>query len=237
MVDPLPLSPAESLLLLNLKYSSRQAVKVTLLALMAQKFLRFETRTFGKEKVQYLHVKARHLPNAPAHVASLMDTPNSGQPGGMELDDVVTRLHNKYGNWVNSFKTDLVLPALVVRGLLVEERFGLFRFGRRLRLTPAGEFERKRIDAAVQKAREIPDLLKTAPAQAAAVALRVGSAILLVDRLTFLYRELGEAMRKHRDNGAGDTYDLENMDMTAVGALEYCLKRFEDTFRSGGGVA
>ena len=49
--------------------------------------------------------------------------------------------------------------------------------------------------------------------------------------------KLSLAMRKHRDNGAGDTYDLEIMDMTAVGALEYCLKRFEDTFGSGGGVA
>ena len=56
----IPLSPAESLLLFNNGYSSRQALKVTFLELIARKILRVETRqeqrVFREEAVQYLCV-------------------------------------------------------------------------------------------------------------------------------------------------------------------------------------
>ena len=62
----IPLSPAESLLLFNNGYSSRQALKVTLLELIARKILRVETRqeqrVFRKEAVQYLRVLVHHVP-------------------------------------------------------------------------------------------------------------------------------------------------------------------------------
>src|SRR5439155_8264004 len=86
-----PLSPAESLLLFNNGYSSRQALKVTLLQLIAREILRVETRqeqrVFRKEAVQHLRVLVHHVPDAPAHVVSLLDTLkaaglSSGERGG-----------------------------------------------------------------------------------------------------------------------------------------------------------
>ena len=236
----IPLSPAESLLLFNNRYSSRQALKVTLLELIARKILRVETRqeqrVFREEAVQHLRVLVHHVPDAPAHVASLLDTLKAAQPGGgIALDAVTKLLRNRYGNKVDLFKDDLLLPALVARGLMAEQRFGFFRLGKRLQLTRAGEAEHKRIAAAAGKARQIVELLKTAPARAAVVALEAGQAILLLDRLSFELRDLGEAIRKHRETGAKPdpastelaTYDFELVDKTVVIALDECLKSFD----------
>ena len=239
-----PLSPAESLLLFNNRYSSRQALKealkVTLLELIARKILRVETRqeqrVFRKEAVQYLRLLVPHVPDAPAHVASLLDMLKAAQSvGSIALDAVTKLLLNRYGNKVDLFKDDLLLPALVARGLMAEQRFGLFWLGKRLQLTRAGEAEHKRIAAAVGKARQIVELLKTAPARAAAVALEVGQAILLLNRLSFELRDLGEAIRKHRETGAKPdpattelaTYDFELVDKTVVLALDECLRYFD----------
>jgi hypothetical protein len=236
----IPLSPAESLLLFNNGYSSRQALKVTFLELIAREILRIETRqeqrVFKKEAVQYLRLLVPHVPDAPAHVASLLDMLKAPQSiGGIALDAVTKLLLNRYGNKVDLFKDDLLLPALVARGLMAEQRFGLFWLGKRLQLTPAGDAEHKRIAAAVGKARQIVELLKTAPARAAAVALEVGQAILLLDRLSFELRDLGEAIRKHRGTGAKPdpastelaAYDFELLDKTVVLALDECLRRFD----------
>jgi hypothetical protein len=248
MSDAPPLSPAESLLLLDLTYSSRQAVRVTLLELVAQKVLRVDTQEepgiVQAKKVQHLRVLVPQVPNMPNHIASLMDTLNLGRRDGMDMDSVTKLLLNRYGSKVNIFKEDLVLPTLVARGLLAEQRFGLFWLGKRFAPTHAGEAERKRLNAAVEKAREIPELLKTAPAKAAAFALASGRAILLVDRLTFELRELGEAIRKHRDSGAKldfesselASYDLERVDKATVHALDYCLKAFDLDLWKGTGV-
>ena len=127
----IPLSPAESLLLFNNGYSSRQALKVTFLELIAREILRIETRqeqrVFRKEAVQHLRVLVHHVPDAPAHVVSLLDTLKAAQPdGGIALDTVTKLLLNRYGDKVNLFKDDLLLPALVARGLMAEQRFGLF---------------------------------------------------------------------------------------------------------------
>ena len=244
----IPLSPAESLLLFNSGYSSHQALKVTFLELIAREILRIETRqeqrAFRKEAVQYLHLLVPHVPDAPAHVASLLDTLKAAQPGGgIALDAVTKLLRNRYGNKVDLFKDDLLLPALVARGLMAEQRFGLFRLGKRLQLTRAGEAEHKRIAVAAGKARQIVELLKTAPARAAVVALEVGQAILLLDRLSFELRDLGEAIRKHRETGAKPdpastefaTYDFELVDKTVVLALDECLRSFDLDLWSGGG--
>ena len=126
---------------------------------------------------------------------------------------------------------------------MAEQRFGLFWLGKRLQLTPAGNAEHKRIAAAVGKAPQIVELLKTAPARAAAVALEVGQAILLLDRLSFELRDLGEAIRKHRGIGAKPdpastelaAYDFELVDKTVVLALDECLSSFDlDLFVGGG---
>jgi len=236
----IPLSPAESLLLFNNGYSSRQALKVTFLELIAREILRIETRqeqrVFRKEAVQYLRLLVPHVPDAPAHVASLLDMLKAAQSvGGIALDAVTKLLLNRYGNKVDLFKDDLLLPALVARGLMAEQRSGLFWLGKRLQLTRSGEAEHKRIAVAAGKARQIVELLKTAPARAAVVALEAGQAILLLDRLSFELRDLGEAIRKHRETGAKPdpastelaTYDFELVDKTVVLALDECLRYFD----------
>ena len=74
------------------------------------------------------------------------------------------------------------------------------------------------------------------------MAVRAGSTVLLVDRITFHYCELGEAIRKHRVDAAGNLIhinspagrfdltacDLESMNRDAVAALEYCLEPFKE---------
>ena len=160
----------------------------------------------------------------------------AAQPGGgIALDAVTILLRNRYGNKVNLFKDDLLLPALVARGLMAEQRSGLFRLGKRLQLTRSGKAEHKRIAVAAGKARQIVELLKTAPARAAVVALEAGQAILLLDRLSFELRDLGEAIRKHRETGAKPdpastelaAYDFELLDKTVVLALDECLRYFD----------
>src|SRR5436190_16732186 len=100
MPETTPLSPAESLFLLELKYSSRQAMKVTLLELLAQKVIRIDTRerrgVLRTQQVQFLRILTPRVPNAPAHVASLMNTLTSGHPGGLDMDGVTKLLLNKY---------------------------------------------------------------------------------------------------------------------------------------------
>jgi len=238
-----PLSAAESQLLLDQKYSSPWTLKLTFLELMARGMVCFRPCEDGQGYC--LRVLALPAADAPPHVASLMATLRARQSRDAPLDEVTTLLRNKYGNLVKSFKDDLVLPSLVARGLLEEERFGLFWLGTRLRLTAAGEAERQRIEKELQEAREIPQLLSTNPAHAAAIAVRAGGSILLVDRLSFHYAELDAAIRAHHVDSAGNlvrirpapgrldltTCHLGSMDRGAVALVEDCLATFEDTIR------
>lgn len=108
-----------------------------------------------------------------------------------------------YGSNLEGFKSRLIMPALVSRGFVEQGRV-LLLF-RNWRLTPAGTAEQSRINGDIARARTIPELLSSDPAEAAAIALGIGATVLLVGQLRPHYRQLSEAMRTHAPSS--DYYD------------------------------
>jgi len=191
------LSPAESLVLLNPNRTpAREAVKVTLLSLLSQGLLRIEERT--EKRFLWSKTVACVLPTGrvvplPRHAASLMTVVRQAQPEGGVMRHLVARARETYGPQLEGFKTLFIMPALADRGLIEEGRVLLLI--RKWHLTPSGAAEQSRIAHDIARARTIPALLGSNPAEAAAIALAVGGTILLVEELRPHYRQLSEAMR------------------------------------------
>ena len=191
------LSPAESLFLLKPNRTpARETVKVTLLSLLAQGLVRLEEqvtkRFIGTRKTVHVRPTRRPVPALPAHAASLLDQVRAAQAYTGSMSDVVKRARQAYGSSLNRFNRDFIIPRLLTRGL-IEGRSVLFL--RRYKRTPAGDAEESRIAADIARARSIPELLRSNPAEAAAIVLAVGSTILLVSELRPYYRQISEAMR------------------------------------------
>ena len=195
------LSPAESLVLLNPSgATAREAIKVTLLWLLAQGLLRIEEtvekkRFRGTQKSVYVRPTPRKAIRLPPEAASLMDEVQAAQAKSGLIGDVVAQARKAYGANLERFKSRFIIPSLVSRGLVTRERF-LLVFHRWIP-TPDGLAEQSRIKSDMERARSIPALLETDPVEAAAIALAGGAAILLVAELRPHYRQLSEAMRLH----------------------------------------
>jgi hypothetical protein len=226
------LSPAESLFLLKPNRTpARETVKVTLLSLLAQGLVRLEEqvtkRFIGTRKTVYVRPTQRPVPALPAHAASLLDQVRAAQAYTGSMSDVVTRARQAYGSGLNRFNRDFIIPRLLTRGL-IEGRSVLFL--RRYKRTPAGDAEESRIAADIARARSIPELLRSDPAEAAAIVLAVGSTILLVNELRPYYRQISEAMRT--PGGGADYSDSSGGD----GSLPFWSSSDPDTAHSGEAV-
>jgi hypothetical protein len=206
------LSPAESLFLLKPNGTpARETVKVTLLSLLAQGIVRLEEqatkRFFITRKTVYVRPTGTTAPALPAHAASLLDQVRAAQADTGSMPDLVKRARQAYGSSLNGFNRDFIIPRLLTRGLLEERRFLFLRHYKR---TPAGDAEESRIAADIARARSIPELLHSNPAEAAAIVLAVGGTILLVNELRPFYRQISEVMRPPAtadgasDSGGGD---------------------------------
>jgi hypothetical protein len=198
------LSPAESLVLLKPNGTpAREAVKVTLLSLLAQGLLRIEEETrkrfLWSQKVACVRPTGRAVRALPSHAASLMQVVQDAQRQGGVMKDLIDRAREAYGTQLEAFKSRFIMRALVGRGLLEEGRT-LFFF-RKWNVTASGAAEQKRIESDIARARTIPALLNSNPAEAAAIALAVGGALLLVEELRPHYRQLSEAMRAQSSDG------------------------------------
>jgi hypothetical protein len=150
-------------------------------------------RKCGAETRKVVPVRNRaHRPFNAAPATALVQAVRDAHDGGT-VADVIKRA----GYTGRSF-----CPALVDRGLLEQQRALLFF--RRWKLTAAGAAEQRRIERKIARAHTIPALLHSDPAEAAAIALAVGSTLLLVEELRPLCRQLVEAMRaKAVASGAG----------------------------------
>jgi hypothetical protein len=206
-----PLSPAESLFLLKPNRTpARETVKVTLLSLLAQGKVRMEEREtrwlFGKKKTTYMW--PRNISRSiPPHAAALLDLVRAAQDDTGSMADFAKRAQKAYGANLEKFNRDFIVPALLSRGLIEESRILIFRTYKR---TPAGDTEESRIAGDIARARTIPELLHSKPAEAAAIILAVGSTILLVNELRPHYRQISEVMRAQAAStealdGGGDT--------------------------------
>jgi hypothetical protein len=191
-----PLTPAESLFLLKPNRTpARETVKVTLLSLLAQGAVRMEEqetrRFFGKKKIVYVRPTGKRAA-LPPHASALLDLVHAAQGSSGTMADLVTRAQKRFGAQLAGFNRDFIVPALLSRGLIEEGRILLFRTYKR---TPAGDAEESRIASDIARARTIPELLRSNPAEAAAIILAVGGTILLVNELRPHYRQISEVMR------------------------------------------
>ncbi len=191
------LSPAESLFLLKPNRTpARETVKVTLLSLLALGLVRVEEkvakRFIGTRKTIYVRPTDAGGPGLPAHAASLLDQVRAAQADTGSMPDLVKRARQAYGSSLNGFNRDFIVPRLMSRGLIEDCSFV---FLRRYKRTPAGDAEESRIAADIARARTIPELLHSNPAEAAAIVLAVGGTILLVNELRPFYRQISEVMR------------------------------------------
>jgi hypothetical protein len=210
-----PLSPAESLFLLKPNRTpARETVKVTLLSLLAQGMVRMEEREtrrlFGKKKTVYMW--PRNIAGSiPPHAAALLDLVRAAQDDTGSMADFAKRAQKAYGANLEKFNRDFIVPALRSRGLIEERRILLFRVYKR---TPAGDAEESRIASEIARARTIPELIRSNPAEAAAVILAVGSTILLVSELRPYYRQISEVMRTQTTDASGGDGSVPRWDST-----------------------
>jgi hypothetical protein len=191
-----PLSPAESLFLLKPNRTpARETVKVTLLSLLAQGAVRMEEqatrRFFRTKKTVYVRPTGKRAA-LPPHAAALLDLVQAAQGDAGSMTDFVKRVQKAYGKNLEGFNRDFIVPSLLARGLIEERRVLLFRTHKR---TPAGDAEESRIASEIARARTIPALIRSNPAEAAAILLAVGGTILLVSELRPYYRQMSEVMR------------------------------------------
>ena len=239
------LSPAEAVVLLQPNVANGlKAIKVTLLQMLSKGILRIEVSEkpglIGVRHVPHLRI-VREPADAPYDARAALDIVRAAQADDGELKAVVKRASKAWGAAALRFVTEWVRPALIARGLLLEKPL---LFIRTYHPTPAGETERIRLQADLAKAREIPSLLKSDPARAAAVAAAVGIAILLDDKLTKQFKPLADAMRVQfppSDTPIGDgsfdfgSFDLGSFDIGSLGTLDAGMASFDAGFSDGGG--
>lgn len=215
MADREALSAVEAFVLLEPRRArGPPAVKLAMLTLLAQGNLAVVSEQiagfFGRRRTNVmLRVEPKSRPGFPA-AATLLGLVGHG---GCTMRQFVERARRQYGATLRGYVEAEVRPALRRRGLLeptTERLFGVFP--RQVwRPTAAGLDEVARINRAIGEARTIPDWLDRDPAQAAALAATLGTAILLADELKPHYRRLAQAMRA-QESGDGDA----TIDISAV---------------------
>jgi hypothetical protein len=141
----------------------------------------------------------------------------------------------------------VILPQLIARGLLGKKKI---LFLTHISLTPEGKKQQAKIKSDLARANLIPNLLKTDPAQAAAIAAAIGATILLADKLPPHFKLLADAMKIQFprddftaiDGGASGggfdfgSFDLGSFDAGAfdAGGFDAGMSSFDAGFSDGG---
>lgn len=204
------LSPAEALVLLEPEEApGMDAVKVTVLSLLARGHLRSETKTVssflrGSRAVPMLTLGQRYPVPVPRHVGAVLDVVRTA--GDPAMPKIAEGFIKAFGQKCARFRPEHVLPDLISRRLLERKEWterkkflGLIpRTVTRVvhARTPAGEAECTRIRQAITEARSIPGFLSTDPARAAAMAVALGALIFLVPELVPYYQQLSAEMQR-----------------------------------------
>jgi hypothetical protein len=155
------LSAAEAQVLLKPnRAAAGEAVKVTLLSLLAQGLVRIEEETkkgrFRVRKTVFIRPTDRTARALPPHAVSLLENVRAAQAATGSMQDLVAQVRRAYGSGLEGFKKRFILPALESRGLIQKGRV-LWIFPN-YRLTPAGMAEKSRIESDIARARTIPGL-------------------------------------------------------------------------------
>jgi hypothetical protein len=222
MTDLKPLSAVEAFVLqAPQRARGPAAVKLAMLTLLAQGSLIVASEPGAgflgyRRNIVTLRVAPKEGPDFPGATALLTLVGRD-----CTMRQFVERARRQYGTALRGYVDREVSPALQRRGLVepaIKRLFGVFP--RQVwRATAAGELEVAGIKRAIAEAMTIPDWLNHDPAQAAALAATLGTAILLADGLKPHYRRLAEAMRQQQGDGGGDaTTDLSTVFVPAGGA-------------------
>ena len=263
MANSLNLTPAESLVLLDtVKSTGREAVKVTLMSLLAQGVVAVvqieKKRLIGTKKIAAVRLAKPVPPDAPPHVAAMAEVVRVVESEGGGMDALAARAQKLFGAKLETFKTGHVIPALLGRGLVREEIVKTMVFFKRKTwpVTPAGQMEKNRLDRVIEDARRLPELLDTDKTQAAAIVLAAGGALLLLPELKPFYGQLaalrpppaggGSGSDDSSGHGGGDhgdaaaeatgfepgSFDVANFDMDAFASLDGSMATFDSGFDS-----
>lgn len=229
------LTPAEALVLMEPNGDDgRQAVKLTLLAMVLQGMLLVERSGPRAAPRLRLGNLGGTMPGAapgnpwaqpgsapmsppPDHVAAVLDAVRASSTG--LLDDVARILSGTTRRFA-TFIPELVRPGMARRGLLgsntlQEQRRMLFFFKRTVSVTnhfrtPEGEREYQRLRALLDSAPAIREHLDSDPRRAAVMAVALGALIVMLPSLLPLIGPLGATLNPQdfpgmADGGAGDS--------------------------------
>lgn len=263
MSNAAALTPAEKVVLLSPNTAKAMAaIKATLLLMLTKGVLRIEQTEqpgfFRNKTVAHLRVAAEPK-DAPPEIAALLDVVRAAQAEGGTIKAVVQQAGKVFGPNCGQFTFTFVMPALIARGLLVEKKI---LFTRLWRLTPAGDLEQSRLKSELFQVNDMFKLVKTDPAQAAALAASLGTTILISDKLPKHFKPLADAMRERGDGGGdaglfvtgdgvghGDfhhdlagaidfsSFDLGSFDFSSfdIGGFDAAVSSFDAGFSDGGG--
>jgi len=241
-----PLSAADALLLLDpAHWHGREAVKVTLLTLLARGLLRLQTRPgfslTGRPKA-VLELGANTAMPAARDEQLLFDIVRRVVGGGTSLTTIVACLREQFGRGLTGFDRDVVRHSLIRRGMISENypfAFWWFRY-RRDALTEEGRVQRRTINAALEEASAVPGLLVRDPPAAAALTIAAGPLIFLVPELRTHYSLLAAALR---ERGGGrwveigdnvDGWDARGLETDAFSSFDDAIAGFDASFGNSG---
>jgi hypothetical protein len=196
-----PLTPAEAYILLHPEgWSPIEAIKITLCLLVAMEVLKvttIEARVLFLKQVTRPVVSVVRDPPAiflAAEIVDVVRTARSSEHGHNFLAMAHSANKKKLIAGPMNIVTRLIFPALVARGWLEPREQNKDSLGSRPRTlyrhTPAGLAEKQRIQSLLDRARQLPTLIDTNPAEAKAIMLAAGSLLLLVPELKIIYGKL-----------------------------------------------
>ena len=216
-----PLTPAEAYVLLDPDGSSSiEAFKIAFLLLVAMEALKVTTverRVLFMSRGTKAVVSVVRDPPAIFLAAEIVDVVRTAR-GSEHGHDFLSLAHSAYKKGMllgpMAIVTGLICPALAARDWLEpteQTKDSLWSRPRTLyRHTPAGLAEKQRIQSLLDRARQLPALIDTNPAEAKAIVLATGSLLLLVPELRTLNGKLAGL-------GAGSAPDGGGLEPPALG--------------------
>lgn len=237
------LGPGEVLALLKPDtVRARDALKLTLMSLLAQGVLRFEERAvkglLGTKPQKVLLQAKGYERSGGLEVLALAAL--SPLADGISMATAVKRLRKAFGSDLARFRNEHLLPALARKGLLEarSERYLLIFKRTRHKLTPAGESERDRLTELMEQARRMPGSIASDPAQALAIFAGLGAAVLLIHELwphlQQLEKVIGPEMAASHGFADFNFSDMDNLD-ESLSDLDAGFDAAADSGGAGGG--
>jgi hypothetical protein len=242
----IPLTAAEALILLEPnKVQGQTALKLTLLELLAHRLLTVHRQEqwgfLGMcRKVDLLQCAPDAAQRGPArsHVQAVLRTLSAARASRrVPMKQVIAAMRKAFGADLAGYQRRYIVPELVVRGLLEAYRTkSLWVFWRtHYRHTPVGETARRQLGEQLTNARALPALLDIDPAQAAAIAVTLGSTLLLAEELRSHYAQLSRALREFPGDSFSTTGSDTSFDCDTLSAVESGWEAFDTGFDTADG--